>query len=72
MVEDFKQFLKIYRAYKKGKNEMEKAKDWIINHSKEIFVTIGVIASYQIGFKRGFRQGMKFESTLVSLARGGK
>ena len=72
MVEDFKQFLKIYRAYKKGKNEMEKAKDWITNHSKEIFVAIGVIASYQLGFKRGFRKGMKFENALVSLTRGGK
>ena len=73
MIKDLKQFLKFYQTYKKGKNNMEKAKDWIEDHSKEIFITIGIIAAYQIGFKRGFKKGMKFELALTTLAaKGGK
>lgn len=73
MIKDLKQFLKFYQTYKKGKNDMEKTKDWIVNHNKEIFIAIGIIAAYQIGFKRGFKKGMKFELALVNLAtKGGK
>lgn len=55
MVEDFKQFLKIYRAYKKGKAKMEDIKKFISDHKKEIiFVSSGLII-YHIGFNRGFK-----------------
>lgn len=72
-MEDIKQFLKVYRAYKKGKREMEKAKEFVEQHSKEIVLAFGLLAFYQLGFKRGFRKGIKFEDALISMSlKGGK
>ena len=75
MVEDFRQFLKVYHMYKKGKAEMEKAKKFIDDHSKEILMSLGIVAAYQLGFKRGFKSGIKFEDALLRIAsasKGGK
>ena len=73
MVDDIKTFYKYYKLYKKGKSEMEKIKEFISTHQNELLVGFGFFISYQFGFKRGFRNGMKFESVLHSLAsKGGK
>ena len=71
MIEDFKQFLKFYRAYKKGKENMDKIKEWVDSHSKEILLGIFCVMSYQIGFKRGFKTGIKFEDALLRLSTKG-
>ena len=55
MIEDVRQFLKFYRAYKKGKAEMEKAKEFISQHKKEIACVIGGFVIYKMGYNRGFR-----------------
>ena len=52
---------------------MERFKKFIEDHSKEILLGVGAIISYQIGYKRGFRAGIKFEDALISIAtKGGK
>lgn len=67
MIEDIKQFYKYYKLYKKGKEEMEKIKNFISDHQKEILIGVGFVISYQFGFKRGFRTGIKFEDALIRL-----
>lgn len=73
MVDDIKTFYKYYKLYKKGRNEMDKIKEFISSHQNEILIGLGCLMSYQFGFKRGFRNGMRFENALHSLAsKGGK
>ena len=68
MIEDFRQFLKIYRMYKKGKSEMEKAKNWVMEHKKELAVTAGLIFAYHLGFKNGCQTTDKAVSNLFKEA----
>lgn len=72
MIEDIKDFYKLYKLYKKGKTQMDKIKEFVDGHTKEIISGLVIIASYQIGFKRGFKKGIKFEDALISIANGGK
>ncbi len=68
MVDDFKQFLKIYRMYKKGQAHMDKVKDFVVTHKNEIiFVSIGVVA-YKIGFRKGFKAAERAVTHLVTEA----
>ena len=62
MVDDLKQFLKVYRVYKKGKRQMDKAKEWIENHKIEL----AVVGSFVIGYKLGFKRGCKATDRAVS------
>lgn len=59
MIKDFKQFLKIYRVYKKGKNEMDKIKDFISNHYKELLIAGGFVLIYKVGYKVGVKETQK-------------
>lgn len=53
---------------------MEKIKDFTSKYHKEILLGVSMVMFYQIGFKRGFKKGIKFEDSLVriSLGLGGK
>ena len=55
MINDFKKAWIIYQMIKKGKMEMEKAKDFVVEHKKEILCAAGLIFVYNLGFKRGYR-----------------
>lgn len=55
MIEDFRQFLKVYRMYKKGKREMDKAKEWITEHKKELMYTAAGIIIFRAGYRCGWR-----------------
>ncbi len=55
MIEDFKQFLKFYRAYKNGKEKMDNVKEFISKHKTEIACVVGGIVIYKVGYSRGFR-----------------
>lgn len=48
---------------------MEKIKEFFEKHQKEIIIGFGLIASYQIGYKRGFKLGIKFEDTLIGFTK---
>ena len=62
MINDFKQFLKFYQTYKKGKRQMDKAKEWIVTHKVEL----AVVGSFVIGYKIGFKRGCKATDQAVS------
>ena len=47
MIEDIKDFYKLYKFYKKGKTQMDKIKEFIDGHTKEIISGLVIIASYQ-------------------------
>lgn len=53
MIDDIKQFYKFYKLYKKGKREMDKAKEWIDSHKIELTVACTAMLFYRIGFRRG-------------------
>lgn len=55
MIEDFRQFLKIYRMYKKGKHTMDKVKEFVNEHKKELMYAAGIIMIYSLGFRRGVK-----------------
>lgn len=55
MIEDFRQFLKIYRMYKKGKRTMDKVKEFIKEHKTELMYASAAILIYSIGFRRGIK-----------------
>lgn len=75
MIDDFKQFLKFYQMYKKGKSEMEKIKEFISENQKTIiFVASGALI-YSLGFRKGFKsakEGMShvFEEAARTLPVG--
>ena len=71
MIDDFKRAWVIYQLYKEGKMKMEKTKEFLEKHTKEILISLGFIAIYQFGYKRGFRTGMRFENALVNLSTNG-
>ena len=48
---------------------MDKVKEFVAKHEKEILISLGFIAAYQFGYKRGFRCGIKFEDALLGLTR---
>lgn len=54
MVEDFKQFLKFYRMYKKGKREMDKIKEFVSSHKKEIAMTACGFIIFRVGYNSGW------------------
>ena len=69
MIDDFKQFLKFYRMYKKGK-EMEqtmidKIKNWVDGHKVELAVAAAWGLGYKIGFKRGCKATDRAVSRLI-------
>ena len=55
MIDDFKQFLKFYQTYKKGKMKMDDIKDFIKEHKKEIIFVGSGLVIYHVGFNRGFK-----------------
>lgn len=55
MIEDFRQFLKVYRMYKKGKMKMEKFKEFVSEHKRELMCVASGVIIYHIGFNRGFK-----------------
>lgn len=55
MINDFKQFLKFYQTYKKGKMKMDEIKDFIKEHKKEIIFVGSGLVIYHVGFNRGFK-----------------
>lgn len=55
MVDDFKQFLKVYRIYKKGKKEMDKFKEFLSEHKNEIAGVAACLIVYKIAYGRGWR-----------------
>ena len=54
MFDDFKQAWIIYQYYKKGKEKMDKVKQFVSDHKKEIIFVTAVVFSYRIGYKSGF------------------
>ena len=65
MIDDFKQFLKFYQTYKKGKRQMDKAKEWIGMHKVELAVVGSFVIGYKIGFRRGCRATDRAVSRLI-------
>ena len=55
MINDFKQFLKFYQTYKKGKMKMDEIKSFIKEHKKEIIFVGSGLVIYHVGFNRGFK-----------------
>lgn len=54
MIEDFRQFLKVYRMYKKGKMKMEKFKEFLSEHKNEIAGVAACLIVYKIAYGRGW------------------
>lgn len=54
MIKDFRKAWIIYQYYKKGVEEMEKVKQFIEDHKKEIIFVSAIILSYRVGYKTGF------------------
>ena len=72
MVDDLKQFLKFYRAYKKGKKHMDKFKDFVTKHKNELLIAGCGLIIYKCGYRTGFKASQKsidkiFESAARSL-----
>ena len=44
----------MYQHYKKGKEKMDKVKNFVVEHKNEIILASVALFSYKIGFKRGF------------------
>lgn len=59
MLEGFKQFLKFYRIYKKGKREMDKIKEFVTSHKKEIAMTACGFIIFKIGYEKGWKDYKK-------------
>ena len=51
---------------KEEKTFIEKAKDFICNHKKEFIISAGIIFSYRLGFKRGYRLSMDTFDHLIN------
>lgn len=49
---------------------MDKIKEFFEKHQKEIIIGFGLIASYQVGYRRGFKYGVKFEDALIGFTKG--
>lgn len=58
----------LFRNFQKGKAEMEKVKEWVSNHKKEIVVGAGIIFVYRLGFKHGCQATDKAVSNLFKEA----
>ena len=72
MIEDFKRAWIIYQLIKKGKMEMEKVKDFVVKHKKELAFASAAIVIYSLGFNKGFKSAEKgmnyiFEQAAKSL-----
>lgn len=50
---------------------MEKIKKFVSDHQNELLISVGFMISYQLGFKRGFRNGVKFENALMGILTKG-
>ena len=58
----------IYQLIKKGKIEMEKVKEFVLNHKNEIIFVSTAVVAYRIGFKTGVKTVDKAITHLVKEA----
>lgn len=59
MFEDFRQFIKFYHIYKKGTKEMDKAKQWIMDHKQELTCAALSMMMFKLGYNRGWKDYRK-------------
>lgn len=66
MIDDFKQFLKVYRAYKKGKKEMEKIKQFVTDHKKELKLAVCGLIIFKLGYESGWKAYRKVTNNVFN------